>query len=67
MIGLYKEIARVAPTRSTILIAGESGAGKELVAGSIHQHSTRSGGSFVAINCGALALSLVVLSSHIQF
>ena len=59
MIGLYKEIARVAPTRSTILIAGESGAGKELVARSIHQHSTRSGGSFVAINCGALTETLL--------
>src|SRR6201988_5562585 len=44
MIGLYKEIARVAPTRSTILIVGESGTGKELVARSIHQHSTRSAG-----------------------
>ena len=59
MIGLYKEIARVAPTRSTILIAGESGAGKELVARSIHQHSTRSGGSFVAVNCGALTETLL--------
>jgi DNA-binding NtrC family response regulator len=59
MIGLYKEIARVAPTRSTILIAGESGAGKELVARSIHQHSTRSAGSFVAINCGALTETLL--------
>jgi DNA-binding NtrC family response regulator len=59
MIGLYKEIARVAPTRSTILIVGESGAGKELVARSIHQHSTRSGGSFVAINCGALTETLL--------
>jgi DNA-binding NtrC family response regulator len=59
MIGLYKEIARVAPTRSTILIAGESGAGKELVARSIHQHSTRSGGPFVAINCGALTETLL--------
>ena len=59
MIGLYKEIARVAPTRSTILIAGESGAGKELVARSIHQHSTRSTGSFVAVNCGALAETLL--------
>ena len=59
MIELYKEIARVAPTRSTILIVGESGAGKELVARSIHQHSTRAGGSFVAINCGALTETLL--------
>ena len=59
MIGLYKEIARVAPTRSTILIVGESGAGKELVARSIHQHSTRSTGSFVAVNCGALTETLL--------
>jgi DNA-binding NtrC family response regulator len=59
MIGLYKEIARVAPTRSTILIIGESGAGKELVARSIHQHSTRSTGPFVAVNCGALTETLL--------
>jgi DNA-binding NtrC family response regulator len=59
MIDLYKEIARVAPTRSTILIVGESGAGKELVARAIHQHSTRSGGSFVAVNCGALTETLL--------
>ncbi|HET6972866.1 MAG TPA: sigma-54 dependent transcriptional regulator [Pyrinomonadaceae bacterium] len=59
MIELYKEIARVAPTRSTILIVGESGAGKELVARSIHQHSTRSAGPFVAVNCGALTETLL--------
>src|SRR5437763_13138557 len=41
MIELYKEIARVAPSRSTVLITGESGTGKELVARSIHKHSPR--------------------------
>jgi DNA-binding NtrC family response regulator len=59
MIALYKEIARVSPTRSTVLIVGESGTGKELVARSIHQHSTRSAGSFVAVNCGALTETLL--------
>ena len=59
MIQLYKEIARVAPTRSTVLITGQSGTGKELVARSIHQHSTRSSRPFVAINCGALTETLL--------
>jgi DNA-binding NtrC family response regulator len=59
MIELYKEIARVAPTRSTVLIIGDSGTGKELVAKSIHQHSSRSAGPFIALNCGALTETLL--------
>ena len=59
MIELYKEVARVAPTRSTVLITGESGTGKELVARAVHQNSPRKEKPFVAVNCGALAESLL--------
>ena len=59
MIELYKEIARVSPTRSTVLILGESGTGKELVARAIHQNSPRKDKPFVAVNCGALTESLL--------
>jgi DNA-binding NtrC family response regulator len=52
-------IARVAPTEATVLVCGESGSGKELVARSIHESSARSAGPFVAINCGALPPTLV--------
>lgn len=56
---VYKLIGRVAPTESTVLIRGESGSGKELVAREIHHHSKRSGGRFVAINCGAIPAGLI--------
>jgi two-component system nitrogen regulation response regulator GlnG len=49
-----KAIGRVAPQNITVLILGESGTGKELVARAIYQHSRRSQGAFLAINCAAI-------------
>ncbi|MEP7272086.1 MAG: sigma-54 dependent transcriptional regulator [Acidobacteriota bacterium] len=68
MLELYKEIARVAPSRSTVLIVGDSGTGKELVARAVHHHSARADGPFVPVNCGALTETLLEaeLFGHIK-
>jgi DNA-binding NtrC family response regulator len=55
MLQLYKEIAHVAPTDATVLITGESGSGKELVARTIHERSRRADHPFVAFSCASLA------------
>ncbi len=52
-------ITKVAPTNSTVLILGETGTGKELVARELHEQSKREDKPFVAINCGALPESLI--------
>jgi Nif-specific regulatory protein len=59
MRDVYQFIARVAPSDVTVLIFGESGTGKELVARAIHRNSTRANKPCVAINCAALAETLL--------
>jgi Nif-specific regulatory protein len=54
-----REIANVAPSRTTVLICGESGVGKELVARAVHYSSPRRKGPFVCLNCAALSESLL--------
>lgn len=56
---IAETILQIAPTNVNILITGESGTGKELVAKAIHTHSTRQSAPFLAVNCGALAESLL--------
>ena len=59
MLEVYRTIARVAPTDATVLIVGASGTGKERVARAIHEHSRRADKPMTAINCGALAESVL--------
>src|SRR5215831_1549064 len=56
---VLSEVAKVAPTDSTVLITGETGAGKELIARAIHKRSRRSARAFVSVNCAAIPQSLI--------
>src|SRR5947209_10340226 len=56
---IYDLITRVADTNATVLVSGESGVGKELIARAIHQQSQRRGNPFVAVNCAAISEHLV--------
>lgn len=56
---IFQTVERVAPTRATVLLAGESGVGKDMIARAIHHHSPRSRYPFVKINCTALPENLM--------
>ena len=59
IIGVMKTVARVAPSQASVLVSGETGTGKELVARTVHRYSERSRAKFVAVNCSALAEGLL--------
>jgi PAS domain S-box-containing protein len=56
---VLSSIVKVAPTDSTVLITGETGTGKELIARAIHKHSRRSGQAFISVNCASIPSSLI--------
>ena len=59
MRGLIERLGRIAPTDASVLIQGDTGSGKELVAQAIHQNSPRKPRPFVALNCGALSENIL--------
>src|ERR1700761_8698848 len=68
MLRLLDQVAQVAPSRATILITGETGTGKELIAKAIHAHSVRADHLFVPVNSGSLPSELLesILFGHIK-
>jgi formate hydrogenlyase transcriptional activator len=56
---VLSSIVRVAPTDSTVLITGETGTGKELIARAIHKHSQRAGQAFISVNCASIPSTLI--------
>src|SRR5580693_6075712 len=59
MVEIFRTISKIAEFKTTVLISGESGVGKELVARALHSRGSRKSGPFVAINCGAIPENLL--------
>jgi len=59
MVNVCEMIKRVAPTKTTIMVTGQSGTGKELVAEALHSYSARADGPFIPVNCAALPETLI--------
>lgn len=59
MMTLFENIEQVAPTDSTVLVLGETGTGKELVARNVHQHSLRADKTMISVNCAAIPDTLI--------
>ena len=59
MTEVYRMTRMAAQSQASVLLLGETGTGKELIAGALHQLSARESGPFVRVNCGALTESLV--------
>lgn len=59
MRNVLKLVGKIAPKTTTVLIEGESGSGKEVIADAIHRHSAKANGPFIKVNCGALPESLL--------
>jgi two-component system response regulator AtoC len=59
MVDIYKKVAKIARIEAPVLVLGDSGSGKELIARALHSHSARATAPFVVINCGALPETLL--------
>jgi DNA-binding NtrC family response regulator len=59
MVDIYKKVAKIARIEAPVLVVGDSGSGKELVARALHANSLRAAASFIVINCGALSETLL--------
>ena len=65
MSDVYRLTRQVASTSATVLLMGQTGTGKELIARALHELSPRASGPFIRVNCGALSESLLETSLHL--